>query len=197
MSDTAKQTRPRPAAARIAPIPRMIEKARAFNENGLVSPIHLTATLAHAVPVSKAVFGVAETLFDPKLIDPRLREIVILRTGWNTHSVYEWGQHVMAARKSGLDDGEIRATQRAISEGPWTALEAASLRMVDDLCADDCVGDATWADLSAATDVQTAIALIALCGYYRLVAGLLNSLGIEPEPGLPGWDLQPTDGSTT
>jgi 4-carboxymuconolactone decarboxylase len=189
MRDAAANAGPRPTQPRVAPIERVAERAREFWVGRLVAPINLSATLAHCKPVSKAIENFSP--FTADLIEPRLRELVILRTGWNAQSIYEWGQHVMAARAVGIADADLLALRRPLEAGPWTPAEAAALQAVDDLCDDNCVTESTWSALSDALPLDTAIAVIALCGHYRLVSGVLNSLGIQPEPGLPDWDLQP------
>jgi 4-carboxymuconolactone decarboxylase len=162
-------------------------RAREVALGGLVRPINLSATLAHNRPVSQAIAAMSSVFFDPAMLDPRLRELVILRTGWNTRSVYEFGQHVLAGRQVGISEDTIRRTTQPIAGGGWPPLEEIALRMVDDLCRDDCVTDEVWADLERLAGQERAIAMIALTGMYRMVAGVLNSLGIQPEDDLPGW----------
>src|ERR1700757_3314435 len=36
------------------------------------------------------------------VLPPRLRELAILRTGWLCRAEYEWGQHVVLARRGGI-----------------------------------------------------------------------------------------------
>src|SRR5437867_42089 len=47
-------------------------------------------------------------LGDPEL-DPRMREVVILRVAHATQASYEWAQHVQLARGVGLSEAEIEA----------------------------------------------------------------------------------------
>jgi 4-carboxymuconolactone decarboxylase len=171
----------------VQPVEKVAVKARANAVGGLVRPVNLSATLAHNRPISKAVAAMSSVFFDRATMDPRLREIVILRTGWNTQSEYEFGQHVLAGRQVGLSEKTIRATTRPLGESDWTPLELAALRSADDLHDGDCVSDEVWADLERLAGQELAIAVIGLVGMYRMVAGLLNSLGVQPEDDLPRW----------
>jgi 4-carboxymuconolactone decarboxylase len=171
----------------VQPVEKVAARAREVAEGGLVRPVNLSATLAHNRPISNGIAALSGVYFDPAIIDPRLRELIILRMGWKTQSAYEFGQHVLAARQVGISDDEIRLTTRPIGEGPWSPLEAVALRMVDDIQGDDCVSDAVWSELDALVDDADAIAMVGLACFYRMVAGVLNSLGIQPEPDLPGW----------
>jgi hypothetical protein len=59
--------------------------------------------------------------------------------------------------------------------------------MVDELCTDDVVTEATWQEIAASWSEQQLLELLVLIGFYRLVSGTLNSVGIALEPGTPGW----------
>jgi len=114
---------------------------------------------------------------------PRYREMLILRTGWNCQSEYEWAQHVGSvgqARNYGLDP--IR-----IAEGPtapgWDPFEAALLRAADELYRDATLSDRTWKTLAARFDTTMMMNVIVTASNYRMVSMALNALGVQIEPG--------------
>src|SRR3954470_21079762 len=72
----------------------------------------------------------------------RERELLILRTGWNCLSEYEWGQHVVIGRQCGLTDEDIARVQVGPDDGAWDAFDATLLRAADELHADACLSDA-------------------------------------------------------
>ncbi len=119
-------------------------------------------------------------------IAPRERELLILRTGWRCQSAYEWGQHVVIARGSGLTDDEIRRVKDGPDAAGWDGFDATLLRAADELHDDDCIGDPTWAALAERYDEKQLIELPMLVGHYHLVAMTLNSLGVQLEPGIAG-----------
>lgn len=114
-------------------------------------------------------------------IPPRDRELVILRTGWNCRSDYEWAQHVRIARAAGLADDEIARVRAGPDAAGWAPLDALLLRAADELHADACIGDATWAGLTGHYDEKQMIELPMLVGHYHLVAFTLSSLGVQVE----------------
>jgi AhpD family alkylhydroperoxidase len=120
-------------------------------------------------------------------LSPRDRELVILRVAWVTRCEYEWGQHVLIAGAEGLSDDEIARVAEGAEAAGWTAHEAALLRAVDELDADSFIADATWAALRQTYDEQQAMDLMMTVGNYRGLAGLLNSTGVELDPGVPGF----------
>jgi len=119
-------------------------------------------------------------------LPPSDRELLILRTGWLCQSPYEWGQHVRLARAAGLSDEQIQRVAVGADAPEWTDLEANLLRAADELHADACITDATWAALAVAYTVEQLIEVPMLVGQYHLVSFTLNSLGVQREPGVPG-----------
>jgi len=121
------------------------------------------------------------------LLDGRSREIVILRVGWRAQAIYEFGQHTIYGREAGLRDDEIRDITGDPDDWPGTPQERDLLVMVDELCDDDCVSEPTWQRLAARWSEAELVELLLLAGAYRAVSGFLNSVGVEREPGVPGW----------
>src|SRR5437764_14443561 len=61
----------------------------------------------------------------------RDRELLILRTGWNTRAAYEWGQHARIGRQSGLSDEEIARIPKGPDAEGVPELDALLLRAAD------------------------------------------------------------------
>jgi 4-carboxymuconolactone decarboxylase len=101
-------------------------------------------------------------------------------------SVYEFGQHTRIGLASGLDADDITRIACAGTEG-WQPAEAALLQAADELNAANRVGDETWAELSRRYTEAELLELLALAGFYRMTAGIINSAAVEPEPGVAGW----------
>ena len=58
------------------------------------------------------------------------------------------------------------------------------LDATDELHSDSFVSDATWARLANFSDQQR-LDFVFTVGQYNLVSMALNTLGVQPEPGLP------------
>jgi 4-carboxymuconolactone decarboxylase len=137
----------------------------------------------------RALFGFmtfGQSLTKSGIIAPRAREIVILRVGWNCRAVYEFGHHTVAGLEAGLTDDEVRSLAGGSLDG-FTAGERGLIALVDELCADDCVSDETWAQLASTWSPTQLVELVLLTGLFRMVSGFLNSAGVQREPGIPGW----------
>ena len=182
----------RPNAARVEPLPKALEEAKEAMKSSAVNAANVTATLAHNEMVSVGVGRFSRQLLFKGTVPPRLREMVILRMGWNCQSVYEFGQHTLFGLDVGLTEDEIYRLTRPVSEYGWEEEEVALLEMVDDLYNDDCVSDATWLKLTGLFSVSEMLEFMAAALQYRLVSGLLNSCGVQRDDGVPGWPQVPT-----
>ncbi|MEO8456924.1 MAG: carboxymuconolactone decarboxylase family protein [Chloroflexota bacterium] len=65
------------------------------------------------------------------LLEPRLREIAILRVAQNVRSEYEFGQHISIARAAGVTDEEIAGLRDYEATDLFSDLERALIRYVD------------------------------------------------------------------
>jgi alkylhydroperoxidase family enzyme len=117
----------------------------------------------------------------------RERELLILRTGWLCRSEYEWGQHVIIARAAGVTDEEIEQV-KAGSAGSWSEDDAVLLRAADELHDDSFISDAVWLALSNRWNTQQLIDLIFTVGQYHVVSMALNTLGVQLDDGVKGFD---------
>jgi 4-carboxymuconolactone decarboxylase len=127
------------------------------------------------------------------LLDPRTRELLIMRTASLLRSEYVWGHHVRYAKEAGLSDQEIAR----IATGPvpeWTDKEQALLRAADELRREAFITNETWATLGRYYDTQRLIEIIYTAGGYTMTALATNSFGIQLEPGTPPFpDQQAAD----
>jgi alkylhydroperoxidase family enzyme len=146
-------------------------------------------TLVRHPDLLNAWLGLGTKLLFSERLSPRQRELVVLRVAWRTSASYEWGGHAIAAQAAGLTAAEIRAVLD--DTATWASSEAALLQAVDELCADNCVSDATWTALRATLVDQQLIEVLVLTGFYRMNAGILNSLGVQLDPGMPAFGEPP------
>ena len=149
-------------------------------------PLNIFLTLAKNPSLFDVFTRFGSHLLFKGELPAREREIVILRVGWRSQSEYEFGQHTVIGKQAGLTDDEVTRLARPATDG-WNDDDAALLRMVDELCSDNVVGDDTWRALSKTWSEPQLLELLMLAGYYRLVSGVLNSAGVSLEPSTPGW----------
>lgn len=149
-------------------------------------PINIFAMLAHNPRIMKRFNVLGGGLLTKGLLPARERELVILRVGWNARAVYEFGQHTVIGRQAGLTDEEIAAVC-GVGAHDWSPADHLLLTMADELCAEDCVSDDTFAALAERWNEAELVELVVCAGFYRLVSGFLNSFGVPLDEGVPGW----------
>jgi 4-carboxymuconolactone decarboxylase len=180
--------KPRPASPRIAPVTEPTEMQRELMfGNAASDSLNISATLAHNTRVLKRFSQLGGALLFRGVVPARERELVILRVGANAQSVYEFGQHTLIGRDCGITDDEVLALTLPADAHAWSEGDRDLIALADDLCADDCVSDATWARLKGRWDDEAMVELVTVAGFYRLVSGFLNSAGVQLDPGVPGW----------
>jgi 4-carboxymuconolactone decarboxylase len=143
------------------------------------SELNIFTTLAHHPKLLKRWSAFGGALLYRGELDPREREILILRTGWRCDAEYEWTQHVAIGRETGLTDAEIQALrdeEPALGESDLLLVRAA-----DELHRSARISDPTWEQLAGRYSPAQLIELCMVVGQYHLVAFTLNSLGVELE----------------
>jgi alkylhydroperoxidase family enzyme len=154
------------------------------------TPLNIFGTIAHHPRLLKRFMNFAGLFLNKGLLPAREREIVILRVGWNCQSVYEFGQHTIIGERVGLSLEEVAALTRDAVVGQWSDDDSHLIAMADELCADNCVSDATWQALTKTWNEAELVELVMVAGVYRLVSGFLNTMGVELDADTPGWPGQ-------
>jgi 4-carboxymuconolactone decarboxylase len=148
--------------------------------------LNIFRTLSRNRGLSKGFLTLGGYLLGDGMLPTREREIVILRVGWRAGSEYEFGQHTAIGGRAGLTGEEIARLADA-GTGDWSDDDQALVAMVDELCDDDLVSADTWAALVTRWNDEELLELLVLAGFYRLVSGMLNSVGVALEPTTAGW----------
>lgn len=133
----------------------------------------------------------AQILFKGSL-DGRLRELVIMRIGWATGSVYEWVQHWRVGPSFGASPDDLVAVRDWRSHDGFGPAERAVLAATDDVLRDGRVSPATWEECEATLGSEQAlIELVVAIGGWHMISQILESLEVPLEDGLEPW---PPDG---
>ena len=161
------------------------------NDSGKVGGgrvLNIFRTLAHAPRALTAFLGWGSYILSRRNALPeRDRELVILRTGYNCRSGYEWTQHKRIGLDCDLSEAEIERIKAGPDAEGWSDLDRAMLRATDELTGQHFVTDATWAALAPLGD-KGRMDLVFTVGQYTQVSMILNSFGIQVEEG---WEVDP------
>ncbi len=152
-------------------------------------PLNIFKTMANHPELMKRWLVFANHILGKSTLPVRERELVILRIGYLCRSGYEWGQHVLIARRAKITDDEIRGIKVGPDAKGWNDADKLLLKATDELHADAHVSDATWKGLSKHFDTRQLMDIVFTVGQYNLVSMALNSFGVQADPGLPGFDI--------
>jgi AhpD family alkylhydroperoxidase len=114
-------------------------------------------------------------------LDPRRREIAVLRVAHATAAEYEWAQHVQLARNAGITEAEIEAIG---NEEPVSSLdEECNLisRVADEISRDVRLSDEALGLILDRYGPREAMEVILLVSYYNMVSRFLESTRVEVE----------------
>ncbi len=123
----------------------------------------------------------SNALFTQTTLNPKLREIAILRTAKDCHSVYEWTQHVPAARHVGVSEEQIAAIENWQSAKCFSELERLVLQFTDEVNANVKASRAALDALKKHLSAGEIIELLIIIGHWRQTASILETTEVDLE----------------
>ena len=175
--------------------PLALEAARrAAQEIGI--PDHLAElsvfrVALHSPNVAAALHGMLDQLLFRGTFDARRRELIIMRLGWTSGSVYEWTQHWRVAGLLGIDPDDVLAVRDWRASDRFDPTDRAVLAATDEVLTSGAVTDQTWAICPGLLDDPQLVELVAIIANWRLFASVLLSLRVPLEDDVDPW---PPDG---
>lgn len=146
---------------------------------GAFPTVNILDTLARHPDLLRRFVPMFSHCLHKQTLDPRQRELVILRTAWLSGSAYEWSQHVPIARQRKVTPSEIESVTAGPSHVSWNGADKAILEAVDALMAHFTLNDGEWRRLATSVATPKVLDTIFTVGQYRMIAGLLAGLNIQ------------------
>ena len=143
-------------------------------------------TMANHEKLAKRWLVFGNHILSKSTLPPRERELVILRIGWLCQAGYEWGQHVVIGKATGLTDEEI-GNIKTFPESSWSEHDTLLLQATDELHQDAFITDVTWEGLSKTYSVDQMMDLVFTVGQYNMVSMALNSFGVQLDDDIEGF----------
>jgi alkylhydroperoxidase family enzyme len=180
---------PETGQARVLPLPpeeRDQRQVALVAQAGAEFAVYTTLVRNPDVFADLLPFG--QRLLEQSTLDPSVRELLILRVAWRCRAAYVWSHHEAVGLSAGLTGDDLTALA-ADAVDDRDPLRAALLRAADELVAGHRLSDRTWHDLTARYPTEQIIEICLLAGQYVMLAGVLNSLGVQLEDGYaaPEW----------
>jgi 4-carboxymuconolactone decarboxylase len=159
----------------VSKLPEVVQKTLA----GL--PLNIVRVCANAsLPLFEAQGQLGRAVANPEVLEPRLRETVILRVAYLSNSAYELHHHIPLGRAAGLSGVELAALARA-SYAALDPLLAAAAHFTDEVVTRLSPSDETLANLRKLASDQIVVNIVLTIGCYMSIARLIAVTGIEPD----------------
>jgi alkylhydroperoxidase family enzyme len=143
--------------------------------NGL---LNIFRALSHSPVALRRFMKFGTYLLSEGKLDPKLRELAILRAGYLCRSPYEFSQHVAFGRRVGLSDAQIRGVANPNAQ-LFDPRQMSVLAFAGELTSDSRVSDATFASVASTLNEEEIVELTLVVGYYNLVSRALNALEVD------------------
>jgi len=115
-------------------------------------------------------------------LDPRLRELAIIRTGWAAESHFVFSPHCKTGRDAGLTEAQIEAVPSWSTSDCFSPVQRAVLAYTDALVlGGGRVSDATFAALHSGLSDEEILELTYAVSLYRLQATMSLALRLESD----------------
>lgn len=142
---------------------------------GFAGGLNVYRVMAHHPGLLRAWSDLRGHVVTRSALGPDRLEVVILRTGFRLGAEYEWSQHVVRARASGLTDARIGALKGPL--GDVTGDDRLLAEAVDMLFEKKSLAPECLERLLGRVGKEGVLDLIATVGFYSTLGYLLNSFG--------------------
>ena len=132
----------------------------------------------HHPELARRLQALGEQLRWKSTLPPQLIELAVLICARRWTCQHEWFMHEKLARQAGLDSSILASLAKGEKPKGLSPEQAAVYDFCKDLHATGRAGDAPFEAVRAKFDLEGALELIALSGYYSLMAMVLNTAGM-------------------
>ena len=129
----------------------------------------------------EATIGLVKAIFKTQGIDPKLREMIILRAATVLKAPYEWQANTQMAKNTGLSNGDIDA---AGSDGPVTGVNSEYVlvcQATDELSTSGTLRDETLSQLLSRYGDTVTRKLVLMIAWFNLLSRFLNGCRVSLE----------------
>jgi len=140
--------------------------------------LNIFRALSHSPEALRRFMKLGNYFLEEGKLEPKLRELAILRAGALCRAPYEFSQHVAFGRRTGLSDSQIRGVIEPHA-GLFEPRELAVLAYAGEMTADARVSDATFGAVAGFLNEEEVVELTLVVGYYNLVSRTLNALDVD------------------
>jgi alkylhydroperoxidase family enzyme len=179
-------------------VEQAVKAAEAIGVNAQVAELNVFRALLQQPKLAKAVNDMLFSQLFGGNLDARLRELIIMRLGWQTGSVYEWTQHWRVAKQLGVEEEDLLAVRDWRASDRFDDAARAVLAATDETLETGTISAGTWKELERSVgdpdEPAVILEVVSAIGTWRMISSVLRSLQIPLEDGVEAW---PPDGKVS
>jgi alkylhydroperoxidase family enzyme len=147
--------------------------------------LNIFRMMAHAETCFRPLLRLGTAILAEQQLDPRLRELAILRIAQLSGARYEWVQHEPIAKGVGASDAQVAALARgAIDDGSFSAVDRLVLRFTTEVVNAVKASDATFTEMQRHFSPREIVELLLAIGFYMTIARLAETTATDVD--MPG-----------
>jgi 4-carboxymuconolactone decarboxylase len=146
-----------------------------------VPPLNIFKALANSKAVVTGLVELGRALRATETLDKRLKELIILRVGFQSRATYEVFQHRQVARVLDITPEKVDALQGSLDAEIFSPLERDVLRLTDALLENVKAPAELLAPVAEALSPGQLVEVITVVGLYMLICRILETLEIDVE----------------
>jgi alkylhydroperoxidase family enzyme len=147
----------------------------------LGNPLNIHNIMAHHAALTRAWMPYRNHIVANSSLEPKHRELLILRTARNCSTTYEWEHHVVRGRDAGLSDEEIQRVKEGPAAAQWPPAVRLLLQAADECHHNSKISDETYHELCLHFDEHQQLDIIATVGMYMTLATIIKTYGVPLE----------------
>lgn len=142
------------------------------------------AVLLRTPDIGARVADMVDHMLSDTRVPLTLKELAIITIARHYTAQYEWFVHARRAKEVGLSEGAIDAIRHGRRPDLRDPVEALVYDMTTEMLESDRLSDQTYDQALAALGEEALVELVALIGFYIMIAVFLVSFDVEvPDPG--------------
>lgn len=141
-------------------------------------------TFAHHPALANAFSQLNVHLLTNNSLPVKQRQIAIMRTAWICKSVYMWSSHLRTSARCGLPSELYDPIKHGAADPYFTDFERTIIRATEELVHHKRISDANSDALATEWNKQQLLDFMFTVGCYEMVAGVMNSAGVQRNDNL-------------
>jgi alkylhydroperoxidase family enzyme len=161
--------------------PREVDELFSKMESHGADVLNLWKMAAHSPATLKHMVKLGNTILSRTELEPKLREMAIIRVAEILDCEYERKAHIMFGKELGMTNEQVTGIKDWESSSVFTATESAVLRFTDEVTGNGKASQSTFSEVEKYLDHREMMELTITAGFYGMLGRLLLTFDVDLE----------------